>query len=61
MNRTDALNLLMNGKKIRKTYRPLHVYIYFDINGVIRDQNGRGYSNSLGDMTDNDWEEYIQD
>ena len=61
MNRTEALNLLMNGKKIRKTYWHSYVYIYFDINGVIRDQNGREYSNSLGDMTDNDWEEYIQD
>lgn len=61
MNRTEALNLLMNGNKIRKTYWMPHVYIYFDINGVIRDQNGREYSNSLGDMTDNDWEEYIQD
>lgn len=61
MNRTEALNLLMNGKKIRKTYWTPHVYIYFDTNGVIRDQNGREYSNSLGDMTDNDWEEYIQD
>lgn len=61
MNRTEALNLLMNGKKIRKTYWKSNVYIYFDINGVIRDQNGIEYSNSLGDMTDNDWEEYIQD
>ena len=61
MNGTEALNLLMNGKKIRKTYWHSHIYIYFDINGVIRDQNGREYSNSLGDMTDNDWEEYIQD
>ena len=61
MNRTEALNLLMNGKKIRKTYWQSRVYIHFDINGVIRDQNGREYSNSLGDMTDNDWEEYIQD
>ena len=61
MNRKEALTLLLNGKKMRKTYWPSHVYIYFDINGEIRDQNGRGYSNSFGDMTDEDWEEYNQD
>lgn len=59
MNTWEAIKLLEQGKKVRRTsWEEKNNYIYLNVEGSIRHSNGTRYRLEHH-ITRNDWEEYL--